>query len=88
MGFDWSGLAQYGYGYYGESIPRTADDQFHYVRGESESAAWGGDLVFFHVSSDPRSYVYDVGIYEGGNQMVSAADPGEGSPGRRSGHPM
>ena len=77
-GFDCSGLARYVYGHYGQSIPRTANDQFLHFRRESRSAAWGGDLVFFHVDSDPNSYVYHVGIYEGGNHMVSATDPAEG----------
>jgi len=77
-GFDCSGLSQYVYGHLGKSIPRTAEEQFLSSRPESESAAWGGDLVFFHVSSDPSSYVYHVGIYEGGNDMISAADAAEG----------
>lgn len=77
-GFDCSGLAHYVYGHYGKSIPRTAEDQFLHFRRESRRAAWGGDLVFFHVNSDPYSYVYHVGIYEGGNHMVSATDPAQG----------
>ena len=77
-GFDCSGLTKYVYGHYGKSIPRTADDQFHHFRSESRSAAWGGDLVFFHETSDPNSYVYHVAIYEGGNHIVSATDPAEG----------
>ncbi len=77
-GFDCSGLTHYVYSHFGRSIPRTADEQFRSFRRESRSAAWGGDLVFFHVSSAPNSYVYHVGIYEGGNHMVSAADPAEG----------
>ncbi len=77
-GFDCSGLTTYIYGHFGRSILRTADEQFRSFRRESRGAAWGGDLVFFHVSSDPNSYVYHVGIYEGGNHMVSAADPAEG----------
>jgi len=40
--------------------------------------AWGGDLVFFHIDSDPNSYVYHVAIYEGGNRIVSAIDEAEG----------
>ncbi len=77
-GFDCSGLVHYVYGHYGKSIPRTAEDQFLHFRRESRSKAWGGDLVFFHVDSDPNSYVYHVGIYEGGNHMVSATDPASG----------
>ncbi len=77
-GFDCSGLAHYVYGHYGKSIPRTAEAQFESFRRESRRAAWGGDLVFFHVNSDPNSYVYHVAIYEGGNHIVSAADPASG----------
>ena len=72
-GFDSSGLTQYVYRHYGESIPRTANDQFLDFRRESRNRAWGGDLVFFHENSNPNSYVYHVGIYEGSNHMVSAA---------------
>ena len=77
-GFDCSGLAQYVYGHFGRWIPRTANDQFLHFRRESRSQAWGGDLVFFHVNSDPNSYVYHVGIYEGGGHMISATDPAGG----------
>ena len=77
-GFDCSGLAQYVYHHYGKSIPRTAEEQFLRFHGESKRAAWGGDLVFFHVSSDPNSYVYHVAIYEGDNHIVSATDPAQG----------
>src|SRR5580658_9665806 len=77
-GFDCSGLAQYVYRHFGKSIPRTAEAQFLRFRRESKRAAWGGDLVFFHVDSDPNSYVYHVAIYEGGNRMVSAIDEAEG----------
>ena len=77
-GFDCSGLAQYVYQHFGKSIPRTADEQFLGFRRESESEAWGGDLVFFHEDSDPNSYVYHVAIYEGDNHIVSATDPAGG----------
>jgi cell wall-associated NlpC family hydrolase len=77
-GFDCSGLAHYVYSRYGKSIPRIAEDQFLHFRRESRSRAWGGDLVFFHVNSNPNSYVYHVGIYEGGNHMVSATNPAGG----------
>jgi len=77
-GFDCSGLTRYVYGHYGKSIPRTADDQFHYFHSESKRAAWGGDLVFFHETSDPNSYVYHVAIYEGGDTVVAATDPAGG----------
>lgn len=77
-GFDCSGLAQYVYQRLGKSIPRTAEEQFLRFRPESRSAAWGGDLVFFHVNSNPDSYVYHVAIYEGDNHIVSAIDSSQG----------
>ena len=77
-GFDCSGLTHYVYGHYGKSIPRTADAQFRYFHRESKSRAWGGDLVFFHVNSNPNSYVYHVAIYEGSGHIVAATHPGGG----------
>jgi cell wall-associated NlpC family hydrolase len=75
-GFDCSGLAQYVYRYFGKKIQRTAEAQFLEFRRISKKKAWGGDLVFFHVDSNPNSYVYHVGIYEGGNDMVAATTTG------------
>jgi cell wall-associated NlpC family hydrolase len=75
-GFDCSGLVQYVYRHYGRSIQRTAEEQFLEFRPISQQDAWGGDLVFFHVDSNPNSYVYHVGIYEGGDDMVAATTTG------------
>lgn len=75
-GFDCSGLTQYIYRHYGKRIQRTAEDQFLEFRRISKKRAWGGDLVFFHVDSNPNSYVYHVGIYEGGDDMVAATTTG------------
>jgi cell wall-associated NlpC family hydrolase len=75
-GFDCSGLTQYIYRHYGKRIQRTAEDQFLEFRRISKKRAWGGDLVFFHVDSNPNSYVYHVGVYEGGNDMVAATSSG------------
>jgi cell wall-associated NlpC family hydrolase len=77
-GFDCSGLTQYVYRHFGKRIHRTADEQFLQFRRISKSRAWRGDLVFFHVSSDPNSYVYHVGVYEGGHSMVAATTPAGG----------
>jgi cell wall-associated NlpC family hydrolase len=77
-GFDCSGLTSYVYHHLGKSIPRTAEEQFEHSRRISRSRAWGGDLVFFHENSSPDSYVYHVGIYEGNDRMVSAANSSEG----------
>jgi cell wall-associated NlpC family hydrolase len=75
-GFDCSGLTQYVYHHLGKAIARTADGQFHQFRRISRADARPGDLIFFHVSSDPGSYVYHVGVYEGGNYMVAASTSG------------
>lgn len=72
-GFDCSGLTQYVYGHFGKSIARTAEGQFREFRPISKARAWGGDLVFFHDNSNPASYVYHVGVYEGGTSMVAAS---------------
>jgi cell wall-associated NlpC family hydrolase len=76
VGFDCSGLTQYVYRHLGKQIQRTAEDQFLEFRPISQQQAWGGDLVFFHVNSNPDSYVYHVGIYEGGEDMVAATTTG------------
>ncbi|HEX3964096.1 MAG TPA: C40 family peptidase [Trebonia sp.] len=75
-GFDCSGLTQYVYHHLGKGIERTADNQFHQFRRISRAQARPGDLIFFHVSGNPRSYVYHVGVYEGGNYMVAATTTG------------
>jgi cell wall-associated NlpC family hydrolase len=75
-GFDCSGLTQYVYHHLGKVIERTANDQFHQFRRISRADARPGDLIFFHVSSDPNSYVYHVGVYEGGDYMVAASTSG------------
>jgi len=75
-GFDCSGMTQYVYHHLGKVIERTANDQFHQFRRISRAAARPGDLIFFHVSSNPGSYVYHVGVYEGGNYMVAASTAG------------
>jgi cell wall-associated NlpC family hydrolase len=79
-GFDCSGLTQWVYRHTGggKKIPRMAEDQFLYFRPVSHAAARPGDLVFFHETSYLGSFVYHVGIYEGGNMMVAATVPGEG----------
>jgi cell wall-associated NlpC family hydrolase len=79
-GFDCSGLTQYVYEHTGggKLINRTAEDQFLQFRPITHSDARPGDLVFFHDTSDPDSYVYHVGVYEGGDDMVAATTYGEG----------
>jgi cell wall-associated NlpC family hydrolase len=79
-GFDCSGLTQFVYLHagHGKVIERTAEEQFLQFRMISHAAARPGDLVFFHETSDPGSYVYHVGVYEGGEDMVAATTYGEG----------
>jgi cell wall-associated NlpC family hydrolase len=79
-GFDCSGLTQYVYRHtgHGKRIQRTAEDQFLEFKPVSHRHAKPGDLVFFHETSDPNSYVYHVGVYEGGHNMVAATTYGEG----------
>lgn len=76
-GFDCSGLTQWVYRHagHGKVIDRIANDQFHQFKRISHAAARPGDLVFFHATSSPSSYVYHVGVYEGGNHMVAATTP-------------
>lgn len=79
-GFDCSGLTQWVYRHtgHGKVINRMAEDQFLQFRRISHAAARPGDLVFFHETSNPASYVYHVGVYEGGEYMVAATTYGEG----------
>jgi len=79
-GFDCSGLTQFVYLHagHGKVIDRTAEEQFLQFKMISHAAARPGDLVFFHETSDPSSYVYHVGVYEGGEDMVAATTYGEG----------
>lgn len=78
VAFDCSGLVQFAYEEAGKWVPRVANDQFQYFKMIPKSKARPGDLVFFHDSSDPYSYVYHVGIYVGGNDMMVVA-PDAGS---------
>jgi cell wall-associated NlpC family hydrolase len=75
-GFDCSGLTQYVYHHQGKRIVRTSDEQFHQFRREARSQAQPGDLVFFHDTSNLRSHVYHVGVFEGGHYMVAATHAG------------
>lgn len=75
-GFDCSGLTQYVYRQEGKQIVRTSDDQFQQFHAESHTQAQPGDLVFFHDTSNLRSHVYHVGVFEGGHEMVAATHTG------------
>jgi cell wall-associated NlpC family hydrolase len=77
-GFDCSGLTQWVYKHagHGKAINRTAANQYRQFKRISKQDARTGDLVFFHETSSPSSYVYHVGVYEGGNDMVAATTSG------------
>lgn len=79
-GFDCSGLTQWVYKHtgHGKKINRTAEDQYRHFKRISHKDARPGDLVFFHDTSSPASFVYHVGVYEGGKYMVAATTYGEG----------
>jgi cell wall-associated NlpC family hydrolase len=74
-GFDCSGLTSYVYAHYGMAIARSAEAQYLTFRQVPNGKEWRGDLVFFH---DTSGYVYHVGIYEGDQTIVAAADRKEG----------
>jgi len=77
-GFDCSGLTQYVYRVLGKHLPRTAEEQFEYAKQIPEKDIGPGDLVFYHDTSDPRSYVYHVGMLVGTRYMVAAATESQG----------
>ncbi len=79
-GFDCSGLSQWVYRHagHGKIINRTAEAQFLQFRRISHASARPGDLVFFHDTTNLGSFVYHVGVYEGGNDMVAATTPSGG----------
>jgi cell wall-associated NlpC family hydrolase len=79
-GFDCSGLTQWVYKHTGggKPIQRTSQAQYVQFKRIAKSAAKPGDLVFFHDTTDLSSYVYHVGVYEGGNNMVAATTPSGG----------
>ena len=60
--FDCSGLTEYSFGKAGIRLPRTADEQYHFVRHIKKRNIRRGDLVFFH---DGGGSVYHVGIFAG-----------------------
>jgi peptidoglycan DL-endopeptidase CwlO len=69
-GYDCSGLAMTVYARFGKELEHTAEWDYTHGKIISQAQAWGGDLVVFLSGG----YAYHVGIYEGGNAMVSALD--------------
>lgn len=67
--FDCSGLTSYSFSQAGQSIPRTAQEQYDASAKKTQDTKEPGDLIFF---SDGGS-IYHVGIYEGGNNMIATS---------------
>ena len=74
-GFDCSGFVRYVYARLGNSLPRTASEQFHCGKKIKYASLLPGDVLFFHTS---RPGVSHVGIYVGNNKFIHAANPKKG----------
>lgn len=75
-GFDCSGYTQYVYRVtHVASLPRTAEQQRHAVRGIYRSQARAGDLVFYMSSNGTA---YHEAIYAGNGMQYAAATPQDG----------
>ncbi|MGI8576695.1 MAG: C40 family peptidase [Nocardioidaceae bacterium] len=59
--FDCSGLTYFSYRSAGLYLPRTAQEQYNYVRHITKAQVRKGDLVFFKSGG----YVYHVGVFLG-----------------------
>ena len=73
-GFDCSGLALTAYAHFGKTLDHSAEWDYTHGKIIPQRDAWGGDLVVFLSGG----YAYHVGIYEGGDNMVSALNPSYG----------
>jgi len=71
-GFDCSGLTEYVYGRLGKYLPRSAEQQYEWVRKIPQSWAQKGDLIFF---GSPGA-IYHVGLYVGNGMIEHAPSPG------------
>lgn len=74
-GWDCSGFAEYVYGHFGISLPRTSEAQYLGARYVAASQAVPGDLVFFLSGGNS----FHTGIYLGNGEMISALDPAYGT---------
>lgn len=70
--FDCSGLAMTAYRSAGVSIPRTANEQYHWGPRVSARQVEPGDLVFFVGADGTASHPGHVGIVIGGGKMIEA----------------
>lgn len=71
-GFDCSGMTKWLYSRFGVYLPRSADEQYRYVRAIDKGSARPGDLVFY-VNSSGRAF--HNGLYAGGDMLVDAGNP-------------
>lgn len=69
-GYDCSGLALTVYRHFGKLLDHSAEWDYTHGKIIPKSEAWGGDLVVYL----SYGYAYHVGIYEGGDRVVSALD--------------
>jgi cell wall-associated NlpC family hydrolase len=76
-GIDCSCLTQLVYQAVGESLPRTAQQQWNATPRIAQSALQSGDLVFFANTYPSADTITHVGVYEGNGLMVNAPDTGQ-----------
>lgn len=69
-GFDCSGFVYYIYSQYGVSLPRMADEQYHFGQRVPLTDIQPGDLVFYSTYIPGPSH---VGIYVGNGQFIHAS---------------
>jgi len=72
QGFDCSGLTMWAWGQAGVNLPHSAQAQYDTIEHVSLDALQPGDLIFYASGG----YIYHVGMYVGGGQMVQAEDTG------------
>lgn len=75
MGFDCSGLMQWGFKQFGIDLPRVTYDQIGQGTPIGMKGLRAGDLVFFDTAS--REGPDHVGIYMGGGKMLHTPRPGK-----------
>lgn len=73
--FDCSGLTKWAYKTVGVELPRTAQQQYDYMKHIPLSEAKAGDLVFFTNTYATSDYITHVGIIVDSNTMYHAGDP-------------
>lgn len=74
MGFDCSGLMQWGYAKAGIKLPRTAYTQYKFAQPITRDQLQPGDLIFF--KSADYAPVTHVGIYVGNGKMFNSQNAG------------